>query len=89
MSLSNTQKRVVEQALTRATTGPTFSLSGYGIEAEKHFEQRARIWAESWIAAALRAVLRNDAGELSAAELRAEARLTSPPLAHRATDHRS
>jgi hypothetical protein len=55
--MTKAQRLVLKEALWRAERGPSFGLSGYGRDTEKQFETNARLWADTWIAANIRAVL--------------------------------
>lgn len=61
--LTKAQRDVLEGILSRAERGP--SLQGMNVDPEIG----ARIWAESWIAVPLRAMLANVDGSMSAREL--------------------
>lgn len=63
--MTKTQRAVIEKVIERAKRGPSFGPPHNIANAQ----DEARIWAESWVADPLEALLANDAGRMSATEL--------------------
>lgn len=73
MALTQSQRRVLETAMEIAERGPSLHLhqgpSSGAYYANVRAEEDARRWSQTWIAQAIRDVIANTDGTISAAEL--------------------
>lgn len=64
-TMTKVQRELIEQVIARAERGPTMMFTSL-----ETCEADAKRWAQTWIEAPLRALLRNVDGEVSANDLR-------------------
>jgi hypothetical protein len=66
--MTKAQRGIIEDVIETANRGP--SLRDLQSKTIPGAEQAARIWAQSWIVGPLQAILDNEDGKVSAADLR-------------------
>lgn len=70
--LTQSQRKLLENVVRRSATGPNLGgmagLPGNGEQVDAA-NTAARIWAETWLGDVVQAVLDNDAGKISAAQM--------------------